>query len=80
MKGHDTDVLVRFAYQHLGEGDECEGRRQVERAWQAALAHIDEGHVTDTRFVSDAIETQDPATLARLFLQLHFYFARRFEP
>ena len=78
MKGCDTDKLVRFAYQHLGDGDECEGRRQIERAWHAALAHIGEGQVADSHFVSDAIETKDPATLAKLFFQLHFYFARRY--
>ena len=79
MKDCDTDKLVRFAYQHLGDGDELEGRRQIDRAWQAALAHIRDSGVSDDDFVSGAIETQDPATLARLFFQLHFYFARRFE-
>ena len=78
-KGADTDRLVLYAYLHLGEGDEARGREEVERAWRGALPHLGDLQMIDTAFVSEAIAVQHPATLARLFFQLHFYFARRSE-
>lgn len=79
MANRNPDKLVRYVYLHLGDGDEDAGRREIECALKAALDHLTRVDELDSTFVNDTLCTQDPATLARLFFQLHFYFARRAE-
>ena len=67
MNCNTTDKLVAYAYLSLGNWDEAAGRREIERAWKAALEHLGDADRQDDAFVSEAISTQDSATLARLF-------------
>ena len=73
----DRDKLIRFVRLHLGDGDETVGRREIDKAWTVALELLLDVPPTDRAFVLNTIEQLDPATLAHLFFQLHFYLVKR---
>ena len=73
----DRDKLIRFVRLHLGDGDEAVGRREIDKAWTVALGLLLDVPPTDRAFILDTVGRLDPATLAHLFFQLHFYFVKR---
>jgi len=77
VAGGDSEKLIRYVRLHLGDGDEAAGRREIDKAWTEALQLLLDVPETDRKFMLETLETKDPATLAHLFFQLHFYFVKR---
>jgi hypothetical protein len=73
----ETEKLIRFVRLHLGDGDETAGRREIDKAWTEALKLLLDVPATDRDFVLETVRNRDPATLAHLFFQLHFFFVKR---
>ena len=73
----DHDQLIRYVRLHLGDGNEEAGRREIDKAWVEALTLLLDTPPTDREFIHGTLGSQDPATLAHLFFQLHFYFVAR---
>lgn len=73
----ETDKLLRFVRLHLGDGNEAAGRKEIDKAWVEALKLLLDSPPTDRQFILDTVKTHDPATLAHLFFQLHFYLVQR---
>lgn len=73
----ETEKLIRFVRLHLGDGDEAAGRKEIDKAWVEALKLLLEVPPTDREFILETVRTKDPATLAHLFFQLHFYLVQR---
>jgi hypothetical protein len=72
----ETEKLIRFVRLHLGDGDEVAGRREIDKAWIRALELLLDVPATDRDFVLTTVREKDPATLAHLFFQLHFFLVR----
>lgn len=73
----DGAALFRYVTLHLGDGDEQQGRSEIEKAWVQALTPLLDLPVVDRGFVLRTLATKDPATLAHLFFSLHFDLVRR---
>jgi hypothetical protein len=73
----DSGKLIRFVRLHLGDGDEAAGKKEIDKAWIEALKLLLDVPPTDRAFILDTVRERDPATLAHLFFQLHFFFVRR---
>jgi hypothetical protein len=73
----ESDKLLRFVRLHLGDGNEAAGRREIDKAWVEALKLLLDSPQTDRAFILDTVASHDPATLAHLFFQLHFYLVQR---
>lgn len=73
----ERDKLIRFVRLHLGDGDENVGRREIDKAWTVALELLINVPPTDRTAILETVERLDPATLAHLFFQLHFYLVKR---
>jgi len=72
----EAEKLIRFVRLHLGDGDEGVGRREIDKAWIRALELLLDVPATDRDFVLTTVREKDPATLAHLFFQLHFFLVR----
>ena len=77
VAGGDSEKLIRYVRLHLGDGDEAAGRREIDKAWIEALKLLLDVPETDRAFNLETLKVKDPATLAHLFFQLHFYFVKR---
>ncbi len=73
----DRETLIRYVRLHLGDGNEEQGRREIDKAWVEALTPLLDVPPTDRAFILDTLASKDPATLAHLFFHLHFYFVQR---
>lgn len=73
----DSEKLIRYVRLHLGDGDEAAGRREIDKAWIEALKLLLDVPETEREFILGTVRDKDPATLAHLFFQLHFYFVKR---
>jgi hypothetical protein len=73
----ETDKLIRFVRLHLGDGNEAVGQKEIDKAWVEALKLLLDVPATDREFILETVRTRDPATLAHLFFQLHFFFVQR---
>lgn len=73
----ETEKLIRYVRLHFGDGNEQQGRNEIDKAWVEALTLLLEVPPTDQAFIVDTVKTRDPATLAHLFFHLHFYFVKR---
>ena len=73
----DRERLIRYVRLHVGDGNEEAGRKEIDKAWTAALELLLDVPPTDREFILDTVRTKDPATLAHLFFQLHFYLVQR---
>jgi len=73
----DTEKLIRYVRLHLGDGNEEAGRREIDKAWVEALKPLLDVPPTDRAFIHETLSTRDPATLAHLFFDLHFYLVKR---
>jgi hypothetical protein len=73
----DTAKLIRYVRLHFGDGDATVGSKEIDKAWVEALRLLIDVPITDRAFILETFATKDPATLAHLFFQLHFYFVQR---
>lgn len=73
----DREKLIRFVRLHLGDGDEVAGRAEIDKAWVQALQLLLDVPPTDREFILATVRDKDPATLAHLYFQLHFFLVRR---
>ncbi len=76
IKTGDNEKLIRYVRLHLGDGNEEQGRKEIDKAWVEALKLLLEVPETDREFIFETLKTKDPATLAHLFFHLHFYFVK----
>ncbi len=73
----DTEKLIRYVRLHFGDGNEQQGREEIDKAWVEAVKLLLAVPPTDREFIFETLTTKDPATLAHLFFHLHFYFVQR---
>ncbi len=73
---NDTEKLIRYVRLHLGDGNETQGRKEIDKAWIEALKLLLDVPATDREFIIAALRDQTPATLAHLYFHLHFYFVQ----
>lgn len=73
----DNDTLMRYVRLHLGDGNEGAGRKEIDKAWVEALKPLLDLPAVDREFIHDTLQSKDPATLAHLFFDLHFYLVQR---
>ena len=73
---NDTEKLIRYVRLHLGDGNETQGRKEIDKAWTEALKLLLDVPPTDREFIIAALRDQTPATLAHLYFHLHFYFVQ----
>lgn len=76
IAANDTEKLIRYVRLHFGDGNEAAGRKEIDKAWIEALKLLLDVPDTDRKFIQDALDNKDPATLAHLFFHLHFYFVK----
>ncbi len=72
-----SEKLIRYVRLHFGDGNEATGRKEIDKAWIEALKLLLDLPATDREFILETLNTKDPATLAHLFFDLHFYFVKR---
>ena len=72
----DTEKLIRYVRMHFGDGNEANGRKEIDKSWIEALKLLLDVPETDREFIFDLLKSKDAATLAHLFFHLHFYFVR----
>jgi hypothetical protein len=63
----NTDALIRYVRLHFGDGNEAQGRKEIDKAWVEALKLLLDVPSTDREFILDTVASKDPATLAHLF-------------
>ena len=73
----EQETLIRFVRLHLGDGNEEVGRREIDKAWAEALTLLLDAPPADRAFIVETLATKDPATLAHLFFDLHFYLVKQ---
>ena len=73
----DNEKLIRYVRLHLGDGNEEQGRKEIDRAWIEALKPLLDMPRTDREFILKTLAEHDAATLAHLYFHLHFYFVKR---
>lgn len=76
VAGKDDEKLIRYVRLHLGDGNEANGRKEIDKAWIEALKLLLDVPPTDRTFICNTLESQTPATLAHLYFHLHFYFVK----
>lgn len=73
----DNEKLIRYVRLHLGDGNEEQGWKEIDKAWVEALKPLLDLLPTDREFLLKTIAEKDAATLAHLYFHLHFYFVKR---
>jgi len=73
----DTEKLIRYVRLHFGDGNEENGRKEIDKAWIEALKLLLDVPETEREFILETLAEKDAATLAHLFFHLHFYFVKR---
>ncbi len=73
----DSDALIRYVRLHVGDGDDQQGRNEIDKAWVQALKVLLDVPVTDRQFIVDTLANKDEATLAHLFFSLHFHLVKQ---
>ena len=73
----DNEKLIRYVRLHFGDGNEEQGRKEIDKAWIEALKPLLATPPTDREFILKTIDEKDAATLAHLYFHLHFYFVKR---
>lgn len=74
IRQNDAEKLIRYVRLHLGDGNEANGKKEIDKAWIEALKLLLDVPATDREFILKTLSEKDPATLAHLFFHLHFYF------
>ena len=77
VEAGDTEKLIRYVRLHFGDGNEANGRKEIDKAWIEALKLLLDMPETNREFIFDLLKSKDAATLAHLFFHLHFYFVKR---
>ncbi len=77
VDGGNSEILIRYVRLHLGDGNEEQGRKEIDKAWVEALIPLLDLPDTDRKFILKTIAEKDAATLAHLYFHLHFYFIQR---
>lgn len=77
IEANDSEKLIRYVRLHVGDGNEAAGRKEIDKAWVEALKLLLDSPPTDREFIHSTLLQYDPATLAHLFFNLHFYLVRR---
>jgi hypothetical protein len=72
----DNETLIRYVRLHLGDGNEGAGRKEIDKAWVEALKPLLGLPPVDREFIHETLRSKDPATLAHLFFDLHFYLVK----
>ncbi len=72
----DREKLIRYVRLHLGDGNEDAGREEIDKAWVEALKLLLDVPPVDREFIFETLRSKDPATLAHLFFDLHFYLVK----
>ncbi len=73
----DDAAFLRYARLHLGDGNEDAGRREIDKAYVAAVKALLESPPTAYETVRTIISESDTPTLAHLFLYVHLELIRR---
>ncbi|MEJ7848453.1 MAG: hypothetical protein WKF92_10220 [Pyrinomonadaceae bacterium] len=73
----DNEMLIRYVRLHLGDGNEEQGRNEIDKAWIEALKPLLDTPPTDRGFILKTLAEKDTATLAHLYFHLHFHFVQR---
>ncbi len=73
----DNETLIRYVRLHLGDGNEGAGRKEIDKAWVEALKPLLGLPAVDREFIHETLQSKDPATLAHLFFDLHFYLVKQ---
>ena len=73
----DDEKLIRYVRLHLGDGNEEQGRKEIDRAWIEVLKPLLDTPPTDRQFILKTLAEHDAATLAHLYFHGHFYFVKR---
>ncbi len=73
----DTDVLMRYVRLHVGDGDDQQGQKEIDKAWVQALKVLLDVPPTDRQFIVDTLANKDEGTLAHLFFSLHFHLVKQ---
>lgn len=73
----DNSALIRYVRLHVGDGDDRQGQREIEKAWVQALKVLMDVPPTDRPFIVDTLADKDEATLAHLFFSLHFHLVKQ---
>jgi len=73
----NSEILIRYVRLQLGDGNEEQGRKEIDKAWVEALIPLLDVPDTDRKFILKTIAEKDAATLAHLYFHLHFYFIQR---
>ncbi len=77
VEAGDTEKLIRYVRLHFGDGNEENGRTEIDKAWIEALKLLLDVPATKREFILETLAENDAATLAHLFFHLHFYFVAR---
>ncbi|MDC3411934.1 hypothetical protein NC797_02515 [Aquibacillus sp. 3ASR75-11] len=77
IKNGDNEKLIRYVRLHFGDGNEDDGRKEIDKSWIEALKLLLDSPDTDRAFIFDTLENNDAETLAHLYFHLHFYFLKR---
>ena len=73
----DNEKLIRYVRLHLGDGNEDQGRKEIDKAWIEALKPLLDTPPTNREFILKTIDENNAATLAHLYFHLHFYYVKR---
>ncbi|MGQ0542773.1 MAG: hypothetical protein ACT4O9_13105 [Blastocatellia bacterium] len=73
----DSEKIIRYIRLHFGDGNEENGRKEIDKAWVEALKMLLDVPATDREFILKTLAEKDSATLAHFFFHLHFYFVER---
>ena len=77
VEANDAEKLIRYVRLHFGDGNEENGRKEIDKAWIEALKLLLDVPPTDRRFIEKTVAETDAETLAHLYFRLHFYFVAR---
>lgn len=77
IQNDDDEALIRYVRLHFGDGNEKQGKKEIDKAWIEALKEMMELPKTDRNWIESTIQEQSDATLAHLYFRLHFHFVQK---
>jgi tRNA G37 N-methylase Trm5 len=77
VEENDREKLICYVRLHFGDGNEDEGKKEIDKAWIEALKLLLDVPPTNREFIENTIKEIDAETLAHLYFRLHFYFVAR---
>lgn len=77
VEQNDNEKLIRYVRLHFGDGNEENGRKEIDKAWIEALKLLLDSPETNRTAIFELLNTEDEATLAHLFFHLHFHFVQK---